>query len=201
MNLRQVIGWISAMLWLFATPAGAQDTTAPAASATRPWIVIGATSTTMLGDCTDCEGNPYRHTGSFLANAGWSLNDRADVGAEILSLSSHTSSADRIRVNFLMASVQFRPWRQQGFFVRVGSGMAFVRNWILELDGQDTAFRSKAFALGLTAGWEWRTGEHFGVQVLGAQHVAALGDLQSSTRTMENVMGNFWSAGGAIVIR
>jgi hypothetical protein len=39
------------------------------------------------------------------------------------------------------------------------------------------------------------------VQVFGAQHVAALGDLQSGTTTIENVIGNFWSVGAAIVIR
>jgi len=34
-----------------------------------------------------------------------------------------------------------------------------------------------------------------------AQHVAALGDLTTSTGPVENVMGNFWSIRGAFVIR
>jgi hypothetical protein len=42
---------------------------------------------------------------------------------------------------------------------------------------------------------------HFGAQVLGGQQVAAVGDLETSERTLENVMGNFWSVGAAIVIR
>jgi hypothetical protein len=41
----------------------------------------------------------------------------------------------------------------------------------------------------------------FGAQVFGSQHVVALGDLETNTGTAENVMGNFWSFGAAIVIR
>lgn len=37
--------------------------------------------------------------------------------------------------------------------------------------------------------------------VLGAQHVAALGDLDIARGTVENVLGNFWSVGAAIVVR
>ena len=37
--------------------------------------------------------------------------------------------------------------------------------------------------------------------MLGAQHVAALGDFQTAGGTVENVVGNFWSVGAAIVIR
>jgi hypothetical protein len=37
--------------------------------------------------------------------------------------------------------------------------------------------------------------------VFGSQHVAALGDLQGATQRVENVMANFWSVGGGIVIR
>jgi hypothetical protein len=37
--------------------------------------------------------------------------------------------------------------------------------------------------------------------VFATLNAAALGDLETSDRTIENVMGNFWSVGGAIVIR
>jgi hypothetical protein len=38
--------------------------------------------------------------------------------------------------------------------------------------------------------------------VFGSQHVAALGDLTTSNATtVENVVGNFWAVGAAIVIR
>jgi len=42
---------------------------------------------------------------------------------------------------------------------------------------------------------------HFGAQIFAAQHAAALGDLTSGETTAENVLGNFWSVGAAIVIR
>jgi hypothetical protein len=79
--------------------------------------------------------------------------------------------------------------------------MAFVRNWTIELNGETPPITSKAFALGLAAGWEWRFARRFGAQVFGAQHVATLGDLTGNGTTAENVVGNYWSVGGAIVIR
>jgi hypothetical protein len=170
----------------------------------RAWIVAGATSTTILASCEDCVEDPatYRHTGSVLINAGGSINPRADLGAELLLVASTTTGTDQIRVGFLMGSVQFRPWQSKGFFVKGGAGMAFVRNWILTTTaGEDSGIRSKAFGLGLGSGWEWRLSRHFGAQVIGALHVAALGDLEIARGTVENVMGNFWSVGGAIVFR
>jgi hypothetical protein len=98
--------------------------------------------------------------------------------------------------------VQFRPWQSKGFFVKAGAGMAFVNNWILTTaDGDDNGIRSKAFGLGLASGWEWRVSRHVGAQAIGAMHVAALGDLEVARGTVDNVMGNFWSVGAAIVLR
>ena len=195
-----------AVLPLVATAAAAQDAgNAPADGSGRPWIVIGAASTTVLGDCPDCppEGN-YRHAGGFLVDAGVSLNSRADVGGEVLFVPSTSESGETIHSTFVMAAVQFRFWRTSGFFVKTGAGMAFVRNWVVDLSGGgDPAppFTSKALALALGAGWEWRFGPRAGVQLFGAQHVAALGDFQVNQTRVENVVGNFWSFGAAIVFR
>jgi hypothetical protein len=198
-----------AMIWLVPALAAAQVTPAPvstdAGRTSRRWIVIGGASTTLLSDCTDCEDpQDYRHSGSVLGNVGVSLNPRTDVGLEVLWVPSTAVTGDRIRSTLVMAALQFRPWRTQGFFLKAGSGMGFVRNWVVDLAGgsdPSPPFTSKAFALGLGAGWEWRVGAPFGVQLLGSQHVVALGDLQTSDRTVENVMGNFWSIGATIVIR
>jgi hypothetical protein len=198
---------VSLALVCAAVPARAAAQGAPAPAQPdpdtgKPFFVGGFLSTSLLGDCTDCEGAQYRSTGSFLAGVGWALNARADLGVEILRVFSQSPTAtDRVRVTFLLGSVQFRPWRTRGFFLKGGAGMAFVHNWILSLEGEDPSFRSRAFALDLAAGWEWRLSRHFAVQALGAHHVAAVGDLETSERTMENVMGNFWSVGGAVVIR
>jgi len=168
-----------------------------------PWFVVGGGSTSILGDCTNCEGLDYRHTGDLLINAGASLSRRTDFGAEIFWVPSHLASGEDLRVTFIMPSVQFRPWQASGFFVKAGAGFAFVRNWVVDLEGTGEAppFISTAFGLGIGAGWEWRSRSRFGAEVFGSQHVAALGDLNTGTNTVDNVMGNFWSVGAAIVIR
>ena len=202
---RSLRAFVIAVICLSPAIARAQAPSAvPAAqvsTASKLWLVVGGLSTTFLGDCTDCEGATYGHTGSVVTNVGWSLNPRTDLGAELLWVASKSTSADRIRVTFVMSALQFRPWQNRGFFLKTGAGMAFVHNWIFTDDGEDSNFRSKAFALAIGAGWEWTVSRRFGVQVLGTQHVATLGDLQTSTRTMENVVGNFWLAGAAVVIR
>jgi hypothetical protein len=183
----------------FAAAQNAPPSVSPA-DARRPWFVVGGGSTTLLGDCTDCEADTYVHSAGLLANAGISLNRRTDFGAEVFWVPETLATGDQIRVTFLMAAVQFRPWETRGFFLKAGSGMAFLRNWLDAFEPQSPSVRSKAFALGLGAGWEWRTSGRFGVQIFGAQHVAALGDLETSDRTAENVMGNIWSVGAAIVV-
>lgn len=174
----------------------------------RPWVVVGGTFTTVLGDCPDCaEDFPesYRHTGGFLANVGVSLNRRTDVGGELFWVPSTARTGDEIRTTFVLAAVQFRPWTTSGFFLKTGAGMAFVRNWVVDLTGGNEdptpPFTSKAFALNVGAGWEWRVAPRIGVQLFGTQHVAALGDLETSVRKIENVVGNFWSLGGGITFR
>ena len=132
---------------------------------------------------------------------GKALNARADFSGELMWVASKSTSSDRIRVTFALASVHYRPWTTKGFFIRVGAGMSFVHNWVLEHDGTDAAFRSKAFALVYAAGWECRLARHLGAQFMGTHHVGALGDLVTSERTIENVVGNFWNVGATIVIR
>ena len=100
-----------------------------------------------------------------------------------------------------MGTVVFQPWRSKGFFVKASTGMALVRNWVVDVNTEDV-FTSKAFALGLGAGWEWPLGRRLAAQAFGSQHVATLGDLTGSGGvSVENVVGNFWTIGGAIVIR
>ncbi len=102
----------------------------------RPWIVIGGGYTSVLGDCPDCTQEPnYRSAGSFLANVGVSLNSRADIGGEVMWVPSTTVSGETIRTTFVMAVGQFRFWKNRGFFVKGGGGMAFVRNWVVDLSG------------------------------------------------------------------
>ena len=183
--------------------ASAQGATPPSSSSSdgwQPWIVVGGSSTTLLGDCTDCPADTYIHDGGVLGIVGTPLTPRTDVGAQVFWVPTSSAAGDPINTTYVMGTFQFRPWGSSGFFVRISSGMAFVRNWVVDTD-TSTSFTSKAFALEIGGGWEWRFARHFGTQVFGSQHVAALGDLETATTRVENVMGNFWSVGGGIVIR
>jgi hypothetical protein len=188
-----------AALLLMPTIARAQA----AQIARGPWFVIGGGSTSILGDCTTCEEGHYQHTGGLLIDAGASLSQRTDVGAEVLWVPARLPTGEDLRATFILAAVQFRPWRSTGFFVKAGAGIALIRNWVVDLEatGETPPFISTAFGLGIGAGWEWRTRSRFGVQIFGSQHVAALGDLNTGTSTVDNVIGNFWSAGAAVVVR
>jgi hypothetical protein len=208
--IRQILTSLLLLPFVAATAAAQQAPAqspppAPVKEGIRPWIVIGGGYTSILGDCPDCTQEPrYGSAGSFLANIGVSLNSRADIGGELMWVPSQTVSGETLRTTYVMAVGQFRFWKNKGFFVKGGGGMAFVRNWVVDLSGgTNTAppFTSKALSVGIGAGWEWRLSPRFGMQVFGSQHVAALGDLQANQTTIENVVGNFWTLGGAITFR
>jgi len=191
-----------ALLVIAASNAAAQSPPQPSPPG-NVWIVAGGSSTTLLGDCTGCAADTYLHTGAVLGVIGKPITRRSDGGVEILWVPGISVSGGTvpIRTTFITGAFQFRPWMSKGFFVRFNVGIAFVRNWTVELNGQSAPLTSKAFAVGIGAGWEWRLTRHFGAQIFGTQHAAALGDLTSGETTAENVLGNFWSVGAGIVIR
>jgi hypothetical protein len=163
------------------------------------WLVAGGAFATLRGDCQTCEEDThYRHAGSVLADIGYRANNRMDVGAEVFWMPVNTPEG-RIRTIHLDAVAQFRPWASQGFFVKGGAGMAFVRNWV-DAIGPD-AINSKALSVVIGAGWAFRPAARVGLQAFGAQHVAAMGDLQTAEDDVPDVVGNFWSLGVAVVIR
>ena len=80
-------------------------------------------------------------------------------------------------------------------------GIAFIRNWVT-IPGVDSGeFVTKSFAVAIGTGWEWRLSRRFGAEVYASQHAAAAGDILTSVGEAQNVMVNYWSIGGAIVIR
>jgi hypothetical protein len=163
------------------------------------WLTAGTAFATLRGDCQTCEEDfPYRHGASVLGNIGYRVNQQMDVGAEIFWMPVDTEQG-QIRTTHLDAVAQFRPWALQGFFLKGGAGMAFVRNW-LDVDGS-ASINQKALSVIIGAGWAFRPAERVGFQVFGAQHVAALGDFETIDEDLEDVVGNFWSLGIAIVIR
>jgi hypothetical protein len=177
----------------------ASSAAAPAGDASDFWLAAGGAFATLRGDCQTCEEEfPYRRGGSVMADIGYRVNARMDVGAEVFWLPIQTSQG-RIHTTHLDAIAQFRPWRSKGFFLKGGAGMALVRNWV-DVVGPD-AFNQKALSVVIGAGWAFRPSERVGLQVFGAQHAAALGDLKTGEDPVEDVMGNFWSLGVALVIR
>jgi hypothetical protein len=171
--------------------------TAPAAS--NLWLVGGGAFATLRGDCQTCEAPyPFRHSGSVLANAGYRVDDRMDVGAEVFWMGVDTPDG-QIRTTHFDAIAQFRPWSSQGFFIKGGAGMALVRNWV-DVIGPG-AENSKALSVVIGGGWAFRPAQRVGMQVFVSQHASAIGDLTTAESDVQDVIGNFWSIGAAIVFR
>lgn len=192
---------VAALACLAAGPASAQSANPPGPfTPSRVWAVGGMTFTTARADCQTCdEGTPYQQDAGVLANGGIGLHDRMDIGAEVFWVPLTSATGERMHTTHLDAVVQFRPWRGRGFFVKGGAGMAFVRNWV---DQPDTGtITSKALSVVIGGGWEFRTGGRAGLQVHASQHAAALGDLQTHSGSIADVMSNFWSIGISVVVR
>ena len=196
-------GWLTTLV-LSVTPAVALAQTpapapAPPPSTSNLWAAIGGGSTTARGHCQFCEEDTDAlHTGSVLGDFGFRVNARADVGGELLWTTATSATGDRVKTTFIVAVGQFRPWTSSGFFIRGGAGMALVRNWVIDLE---TPTLQKALAVHIGAGWAWRRDRRLGAEFLAMQHAAALGDFTTSAGVVENVLGNYWTIGAALVIR
>jgi hypothetical protein len=198
--------WMRALCLLALAPGMAFAQTVPQSSppiqadeASKLWLVAGGAFATLRGDCQTCEEDyPYRHAGAVLADIGYRVNPRMDVGAELYWMPIDTAQGN-IRTTHVDAVAQFRPWTSHGFFLKGGAGMAFVRNWV-DVLGSDS-FNGKALSLMIGAGWAFQPTSRFGVQVFGMQHALALGDLQANEGLIQDVVGNRWSIGAAVVIR
>ena len=199
------LAWLTPAAAVAQTLATASQADSAPADQSKVWLVLGGTSTTLRGDCQeDCVAHgtgKYLHTGSIFGIVGARVNSRMDTGVEVSWVPATTAVSDNVRSTFLLAVAEFRPWQNHGFFLKGGMGMAFVRNFPFDGEGRLPPITSKALGLTYGAGWTFRHNHRVGVQVFGAQHVAALGDFQSGGVPVENVIGNFWSAGAAIVIR
>ena len=144
--------WVRGLCLLALAPAMAFAQAAPQAPSSQPaggasnvWFVAGGAFATMRGDCQTCEEDyPYRHAGAVLVDVGYRVNPRMDVGAEVFWMPIETSQGT-IRATHFDAVAQFRPWASQGFFLKGGAGMAFVRNWV-DVLGSDS-FNEKALSV------------------------------------------------------
>jgi len=198
--------------WLVPVAAGAQSEPQPAPPAapsatSRLWLVVGGAFATLRSDCEappsplspiTCGASPYRHSASLLINVGYRVSDRMDVGAELFWMPQNNPSG-HIHVTHVDAVAQFRPWASKGFFIKGGAGMARLRNWVDAIGPE--AINQKALSVLIGGGWAFRPGERLGLQLFAEQHAGAIGDVQTADGLIQNVMGNFWSIGAAVVIR
>lgn len=186
------------------TPA-ADPAATPAAEPSRLWLVLGGAATTLRGDCQeDCPAHgtgAYLHTGSVLAIAGYRLNQHMDVGVEVSWVPAELTTGDTTRSTFLMGVAEYKPWPTRGFFLKAAVGMAFVRNFPYDASGTLPPATSKGLGFSYAGGWTFRHQKRVSLQLFGAQHVAALGDFETSGAVINDVIGNYWSLGAAIVIR
>lgn len=203
LTTRVIAGWLFAVSLASAAWAQTAPAAAPA-SPSRMWIVAGGGFTATRGGCTDCEESVYGQTGSLMFDAGVRINHKADAAVELAWVPLESRAGEPIRVTFLLAIGQFRPWANRGFFLKGGMGIAFVRNWIYEPNlSPEEAPPYTTNAMGLTygAGWVFKPARKVTLQLYGTQHVVALGDLTTSIASFENIVGNFWTIGAGVVIR
>jgi hypothetical protein len=175
-------------------------TDAPASGGLQPWLLAGVAVSTVRGDCQTCETDfPYRQGPGLVAGGGIGVHPRVDVGAEVLWVPVEYLPGERVHTTHIDAVARFRPWASQGFLLKGGAGLALVRNWV-DVPGLPP-FDSQGMSVVVGAGWLFRTSRRVGVEVFATQHAAALGDLQSATTRVEDVLGNFWSVGASVVFR
>jgi hypothetical protein len=203
---RHFVAALAVLTALSASEAGAQPA-APGAQSTlaaetldsRLWLTAGTAFGVARADCQTCEEDfPYRRDVSLLVNAGYRVNRQMDVGAEVFWMPTETESG-HARTTHIDAVAQFRPWVSKGFFLKGGAGMAFLRNWVDAIG--PGPMNQKALSVIIGGGWAFRPDQRVGFQFFAAQHVAALGDAQTTAATVEDVVANFWSLGVSIVIR
>lgn len=212
MTPRRVLVLLVALACVAPAAAAAQSAeppVAPAAIATpdqAKWLVVlGGTTTTLRGDCQeDCPSHgtgEYLRTGSVIGMALYRLSPHMDAGAEVSWVPATLATGDHSRSTFVMGAAQYQPWLTRGFFLKAAVGMAFVRNFQYAADGTLPPVTSKGLGFSYAAGWTFRHDRRVGLQLFGAQHVAALGDFETSAAVVNDVIGNYWSVGAAIVIR
>jgi len=182
-----------------AAQTAADSPTSDLPAGSKLWLVAGGSFTTLRGDCQTCEGDyPYRHTGGVYVDAGRRIGSRLDVGLQTF-WSRFDTGGGHINATHLDGIASFRPWDAHGFFIKGGAGMALIRNWIDTIGSG--SINSKALSVVIGSGWTFRPASRLGLQLVAEQYAAALGDLQTATGEVPDVMGNYWTLGAGIVIR
>jgi hypothetical protein len=186
-------------------PAVAQDVPPPSPLSPRLWLVVGTGPAAARAGCADCdrEGIMTRSY-ALLVDVGVRVTPRVDAGIELYWVRLRVNDGDPIQTSFVLALVQMRPWIDRGLFVRAGMGIGIAGNGLYNPAGPPLAppYTTNALAINFGMGWEQRISRRWAIQAHALQHVAALGELTTITgERIRNVVGNYWTVGGAIVFR
>jgi len=175
------------------------------AFSSRIWIVAGGGFAVARAGCADCDlEGIYHKSYSFLVDAGLAVTPRVDAGVELFYVSLKVNGEDAVRTSFILGVVQMRPWAEHGLFLKAGMGIGIAGNGLSNPGFPELAPPYTTNALGIVygIGWELKVNKRWALQVQAQHHVAALGELHTvAGDVIRNVVGNYWSVGGAIVIR
>lgn len=209
--MKRIVVTAIAWLALAVVPASAsaqQPTPAPVPAsplAPRFWLVAGGGYAAVRAGCADCslEG-VYMQSYSILVDVGVRVTPRVDAGVELYWVPIKVEGQDPIKTTFVLGVMQMRPWVNRGFFIRAAMGLGIAGNGLYNPNGPPLPppYTTNALGLAFGIGWEHRLNTRWAVQAHALQHVAGLGELTTASgEVIRNVVGNYWTVGGAIVIR
>ena len=192
------------VLLVATTAAGATSAWAQGGQTVQPskkwWFGAGAGYMSFRSDCENCEhGDTYTSGRGFLVDAGLTLNEKFDGGAEVFTAVSG-DDLNHYRTTYALAIGQFRPWRGHGFFLRGGFGMVFFRG-DFAIDGQSAEVSSRGLGVSYGAGWIIGRERRVSFAPFGAQYVATLGDVALPEGSAANAVSNAWMLGVVVLFR
>lgn len=189
------------------------QTTPPAQKAPNPlspklWVVIGGGFAAARAGCFEVDVcNPEGvsiKSYSILLDVGVRVTPRVDAGMELYWVPLKVNDEDPIKTTFVLGVVQMRPWVDKGLFLRAGMGIGIAGNGLFNPNGPllKPPYTTNALGIVYGVGWQRMINRRWGVEAHALHHVAALGEITTAAEVrIRNVVGNYWTVGGAIVIR
>jgi hypothetical protein len=186
---------------LVATPAAAQQAAQPRRGDFA--LALGVGYASAKADCSNCSpegeygsGAVYNDVAAVAIAPVWWVNSQIVAGVELQAESSRTEA----RAVYLLGVVRFHPWEHKGFFLRGGYGLLQVKAPLALPDGSVSTAKYRGMALTYGAGWMFRQNSRFAWGPYGAHYVGTLGSAVIGSFQAQNIIGNTWFAGIAVVI-
>ena len=188
-------------LLMVVAPAAAQSPAKPERGDFA--LALGVGYAAAKADCSNCSpegeygsGAVYSDVAAIAVAPVWRVNSKVVAGAE---LQIETSRNDA-RAVYLMGIVRFHPWAGKGFFIRGGYGLLQVKAPLDLPDGTVNTAKYRGMALNYGAGWMFHQNRRFSWGPYGAHYVGTLGSAVIGSFQAQNIIGNTWLAGFAVVI-